>query len=133
MAKTKGSPESPITKALAEIDKMNENLDKLNFVYDPVAVSLDISGNENLENLYPIRSMRVYSLNISGCKNINTFHYLHELPLKSLYASNSSLNNRNFRGFENHVINKLDISFCNIGRLKISLLQFLIGAPLALY
>jgi len=102
----------------AALKVLNKNLDKLNFAYDPVAFSLDISGNENLENVYPIRSMRVYSLNISGCKNINTFNYLHELPLKSLYASNSSLNNRNFRGFENHVINKLDISFCKIERIN---------------
>lgn len=97
---------------------LNRGVKKLNFKYDSESFALDISGNEKLENIYPVRTMRVYSLNISHCKNIKTFDYLKELPLKALNASNSSLNNRDFRSLENHVINELNISYCDIQRLN---------------
>ena len=97
---------------------LNPSVKSLNFKYDVEGFELDISGNEKLENIYPIRTMRVYSLNISKCKSIRTFNYLKELPLRVLNASNSSLNNRDFRGLENHVINDLNISFCDIDRLN---------------
>ncbi|MCM8542934.1 MAG: protein kinase [Lentisphaeraceae bacterium] len=97
---------------------LNKKVTDINFNFEETNYSLDLSGNEQLENLYPIRTMRIQRLNINGCKSIKSFKYLKELPLLELSAANSSLDDKGFRYIESKVINNLDISNCNISRLK---------------